>query len=159
MKKALKIIGIVVLALVVLVVGFMLLRPTPPKPPQSVGSLGEFESYLTTLAGHNAGSPSAVSLVIVKDGEIVYAKGFGLVDPAGNTPAAPDTVYNQWSMTKPFTAVAIMQLQEQGLLNIDDPVTDYVPFFEVEYPSASSEPITIRQLLNHSSGLPDNLRE
>ncbi len=159
MKKALIIVGTIVLVLIVLVGGFMLLRPTPPKPPESVGSLDELDAYLNTLVGYNAGSPSAVSLVVVKDGEIVYAEGFGVVDPEGSTPAGPDTVYNQWSMTKTFTAVAIMQLQEQGLLDLDDPVTDYVPFFEVEYPSESSETITIRHLLNHSSGLSNNVPE
>jgi CubicO group peptidase (beta-lactamase class C family) len=58
-------------------------------------------------------------------------------------------------MTKIPTAIAILQLHEQGALDIDDPVTDYVPFFKVEYPSATSKPITIRHLLNHSSGIPE----
>jgi len=65
-------------------------------------------------------------------------------------------VYGWWSMTKLVTAVAVLQLQEQGKLNIDDPVVTYLPFFSVTSPAAAREPITIRQLLNHSSGIPNN---
>jgi CubicO group peptidase (beta-lactamase class C family) len=59
-------------------------------------------------------------------------------------------------VTKIPTAMAVLQLHERGLLDIDDPVVDYLPFFDVEYPSEDSDPITIRHLLIHSSGLPDN---
>jgi CubicO group peptidase (beta-lactamase class C family) len=52
-----------------------------------------------------------------------------------------------------------MQLVEQGLINLDDPVSDYLSFFEPDYPSVSSEPVTIANLLNHSSGLRDNMPE
>jgi CubicO group peptidase (beta-lactamase class C family) len=58
-------------------------------------------------------------------------------------------------MTKIPTAIAILQLQEQGLLNLDQPVVAYLPWFEVVYPSADSPAITVRNLLRHSSGLPD----
>ena len=51
----------------------------------------------------------------------------------------------------------MLQLQEQGKLKIDDPVANYLPFFTVAYPSAASQPITIRNLLNHSSGIPNNV--
>ena len=79
----------------------------------------------------------------------------GLADGPRNIPATADTVYNQWSMVKPMTAVAVLQLHEQGLLDIDDPVADYLPFFEVQYPSENSETITIRHLIHHTSGLRD----
>jgi len=100
-----------------------------------------------------------LSLVVVKGEEIVYQKGFGLADGPRNQAATPDTVYNYWSMTKPFTALAILQLYDQGLLDLDAPVTDYLSFFDVGYPSESSETITVRHLLNHSSGLSNNVPE
>jgi hypothetical protein len=53
--------------------------------------------------------------------------------------------------------VAVLQLQDQGKLHIDDPAATHLPFFAVVYPSAASEQIMIRQLLNHSSGIPNNL--
>ena len=62
-------------------------------------------------------------------------------------------------MVKPATASAVMQLQEQGLLDIDDPVKNHLPFFNVKYPSANSKIITIRHLLTHRSGLHTNVPE
>jgi CubicO group peptidase (beta-lactamase class C family) len=160
MKKFLRIIGIIIVVLVVLIsVGYLTLVAKPLKPPQAVSNLAELEAYLDDLTGHNPDSPPGLSLVVVKDGEIVYKKGFGLADGPQNIPATADTVYNQWSMVKPITAVAVLQLHEQGLLDIDDPVVDYLPFFDVKYPSESSETITIRHLLNHSSGLRNNVPE
>jgi CubicO group peptidase (beta-lactamase class C family) len=159
-KKFLRIIGVIIAVLVVLFgVGYLTLAPKPLKPPQAVSNLAELEAYLDDLTGHNPDSPPGLSLVVVKDGEIAYQKGFGLADGPQNIPATADTVYNQWSMVKPMTAVAVLQLHEQGLLDIDDPVADYLPFFEVQYPSGSSETITIRHLLNHSSGLRNNFPE
>ena len=160
MKTILRIIGIIILLIVVLIgVGYLTLVAKPLKPPQSVSDLAELEAYLEDLTGHNPDSPPGLSLVVVKDGEIVYQRGFGLADGPQKIPAEADTVYNQWSMVKPMTAVAVLQLHEQGLLDIDDPVADYLPFFEVQYPSESSETITIRHLLNHSSGLRNNVPE
>jgi D-alanyl-D-alanine carboxypeptidase len=160
MKKILWVIGIIVVVLVALIgVGYLTLVARPLKPPQAVRNLAELEAYLDDLTGHNADSPPGLSLVVVKNREIVYQKGFGLADGPRNIPATADTVYNQWSMVKPITAVAVLQLHEQGLLDIDDPVADYLPFFEVRYPSEGSETITIRHLLNHSSGLRNNSPE
>lgn len=158
MKKStrtLKTIGIVLLALVILVTGTALLTPKPPRPPESVADMAELEAYLGELVAF--GSPPGLSLAVVKDGEIVYHRAFGLSDGPNNVPAGPDSVYHWWSVTKMFTATAIFQLQEQGRLDIDDPVAKYLSFFDVQYPSAGSQAITIRHLLNHSSGLPDNV--
>jgi CubicO group peptidase (beta-lactamase class C family) len=160
LKRTLRIAAIVLGLLVVVVgVAYLALFPRTLKPPREVGSLAELEAYLNDLTGHNPDSPPGLSLVVVKDGEIVYRKGFGMADSPKGIPATPDTVYNTWSMVKPMTAVAVLQLQEQGRLNIDDPVAEYVPFFDVEYPSESSETVTIRHLMNHSSGLRNNVPE
>jgi CubicO group peptidase (beta-lactamase class C family) len=160
MKRILRITAIVLGVLVVVVgVAYVTLFPRTLKPPREVDSLAELEAYLDDLAGHNPDSPPGLSLVVVKDGEIVYQKGFGMADGPRNIPATADTVYNTWSMVKPMTALAILQLYEQGRLNIDDPVVDTLPFFDVEYPAESSETVTIRHLLNHSSGLRNNVPE
>ena len=159
-KKALRIMGIIVAVLVVLVgVGYLALIPKPLKPPRAVSNLAELEAYLDDLTKHNPDSPAGLSLVVVKDGEIAYQRGFGMADGPRNISTTADTVYNIWSMVKPMSAVAVLQLHEQGLLDIDDPVADYLPFFKVQYPSESSETITIRHLLNHSSGLRNNVPE
>jgi CubicO group peptidase (beta-lactamase class C family) len=92
-----------------------------------------------------------LSLAIVKDGKVVYAKGLGARDLKANLQATPDTLYGIGSCTKSFTAMAVMQLQEQEKLSVNDPVKKYLPEFKVGKDEA---PITIRHLLSHSSGIP-----
>lgn len=160
MRAVLKSIGISVLVLVALaVIAYFSLRPQSLRTLEAVDNLTDLEAHLEELTGYNSDSPPGLSLVVVKDQSIVYQKGFGFADEPKNLSATPATVYNYWSMTKPITAIAIFQLYEQGKLNLDTPVTDYLPFFEVTYPSDTSELITIRHLLNHSSGLKNNVPE
>jgi CubicO group peptidase (beta-lactamase class C family) len=102
-----------------------------------------------------ASDPPGLSLVVVKNEKVVFSEGFGFADGPRDIPATPDTVYHWWSMTKVPTAIAILRLQERGMLNIDDPVSEYLPFFEVEHPVDTEGVVTIKHLMNHSSGLPD----
>lgn len=153
LRKIGKIIVGILIVVGLLAVVLMVLAPKPPKTPKSVADVAELEGYLNELVA--SGTPPGLSVTIVKDGEQVYSKGFGFADAPHVIETTPDTVYHWWSMTKVTTAVAILQLAEQGKLNLDDPVVDHLPFFQVEYPSANSEVITIRHLLNHTSGLPD----
>jgi len=136
-------------------VGIAILAPRPPSVPDSMATEAELDQFLEDLV--SSGSPPGVSLVVVKDGETVYNKGFGLADGPNGIPVTPDTVYHWYSVTKIVTAIAIMQLVERGLIDLDDPVSDYLAFFNPDYPSASSEPVTVVNLLNHSAGIPDNL--
>jgi CubicO group peptidase (beta-lactamase class C family) len=124
-----------------------------PKPPEHANNIADLEGYVNVLVGMSR--PPGLSLVVVKDGHVVYNKSFGLADSPNGILATPDTIYHWGSMTKPTTATAIMQLQERGALSIDDPVKEYLPDFYVQYPSDSSERIAIRHLLNHSSGISD----
>ena len=133
----------------------MILAPKPPKTPQNIANVAELESYLDELVASQ--TPPGLSIVVVKDGEQVYSNAFGAADGPNDIKATPATVYHWWSMTKVATAVAILQLHEQGDLDLDDPVSKHLPFFEVTYPSLDSPPITIRHLLNHTSGLPDTI--
>jgi len=91
-----------------------------------------------------------MSVAVVKEGETFYSEGFGARDPQRNLPATPDTLYGIGSITKSFVAIAIMQLEEQGLLRVDDPVSQYIPF-KLGVPG---KPIKIHHFLTHSSGLP-----
>lgn len=142
------------LILVLCGTGTAALGSHPPAAPTAVKNVQELEAYFGNLV--NYGDPPSLVFVVVKNGQTVYSRAFGLADGPQQIAATPDTVYHWYSTTKIFTAVAIFQLQEKGLLHIDDPVTDYLPFFEVSYPSSTSPRITIRNLLNHSSGIPDN---
>jgi CubicO group peptidase (beta-lactamase class C family) len=99
------------------------------------------------------GTLTGVSVAWVDDQRIVYSKGFGLADPKRNVAARPETVYRAGSISKLFTAVAAMQLAEQGQLDIDRPVTDYAPQFRIVVPFEDAGPITPRLLMGHCAGM------
>ena len=124
-----------------------------PELPKSVANIGELETYIKKLTDY--GIPQGISMVVVKDTQIVYSKGFGWADRPKQISAAPESVYHWFSITKVVTALCILQLEERGKLKIEDKVTKYLPFFEVKYPSDTSRQITILNLLNHSSGIKD----
>ncbi|HEX8806624.1 MAG TPA: serine hydrolase domain-containing protein [Candidatus Aquilonibacter sp.] len=90
-----------------------------------------------------------LAIGIVEDGRIVYARGFGYSDLTKHTRWAPDTQSYVGSISKQFTAAAILLLQQAEKLKLDDPVTRYIP----ELTMANG--VTIRQLLNQTAGLPD----
>jgi CubicO group peptidase (beta-lactamase class C family) len=90
------------------------------------------------------------SIAVVKDGETIYAEGFGLRDTQKVLPATADTLYGIGSITKSFVAIGILQLVEQGEISLDDPVSEHLPF-ELGLPD---DPITIHHLLTHSLGVP-----
>lgn len=94
----------------------------------------------------------AVGVVVGQ--KLVWAQGFGYADVARKTPATPDTIYRIASITKLFTAVAILQLRDQGKLQLDDPVAGHLPWFNMPSPYADAPTITIRHLLTHTAGLP-----
>jgi len=91
-----------------------------------------------------------LSAAILQDGEMVWARGFGFRDLARGQAATPNTLYAIASLTKSFTCVAILQLAEQGQLSVDDPIDRYVPVNI----RPGGEPIRIKHLMSHSSGLP-----
>ncbi len=91
---------------------------------------------------------------VVADQQLVWAAGFGLADVAAKQPMTPATRFRMASHSKLFTATAIMQLREQGALRLDDPVSKYLPWFQLKPSATDDPPITLEELLTHSSGLP-----
>jgi CubicO group peptidase (beta-lactamase class C family) len=90
--------------------------------------------------------------VLVARGEkVVFSGGFGFADAAGERRNTPSTKFSIGSVTKTFTAAAVLQLRDNGLVDLDAPVTDYVP----EYTPKGSAGVTLRRLLSHSAGVPD----
>ena len=89
---------------------------------------------------------------LVNDGRLIWGKGYGYADLEHETPITLDTRFRIASITKTFTAVAILQLRDSGKLQLDDPVSTYLEWFSLRYDNAP--PISIRQLLTHTSGLP-----
>jgi CubicO group peptidase (beta-lactamase class C family) len=146
---------IFLILLIVLGVGLYACAPHPPATPKKVRDVTELESYLNQLV--RSGDPPGLSVIVVKDGQIAYRNAFGYADKPHNIKATPDTVYHWWSMTKIPTAIAIMQLREQARIDLNEPVKKYLPWFDVTYPSDKSSIITIGNLLQHTSGLPDTI--
>lgn len=93
------------------------------------------------------------SLMIVHDGQPVAAEYFGLADRATQRAVGARTIYHWASITKTFTAVALMQLRDRGLLSLDDPIVDYLPELRaVHNPYGDLRQITLRHLMSHSAG-------
>lgn len=95
-----------------------------------------------------------LSVALVYDQQLLWARGFGYADIEQKIPASPQTVYRIASITKLFTCTAIVQLRDQGRLQLDDPVEKYLPWFRIQQRFPNAAPITIRQLMTHTSGLP-----
>ncbi len=93
----------------------------------------------------------AISIAVVDDQQIVWAEGFGFADQKAKIPATAETVYRIGSVSKLFTDIGIMQMVERGALDLDAPVTNYIPDFHPKNPFGA--PITLRQLMSHQSGL------
>ena len=89
------------------------------------------------------------AVLVARDGRVVLRRGVGLADREWNVSNTPDTKFRLGSLTKQFTAAAILQLAEQGRLSIDDPISKYYPAAP-----ASWSKVTIRRLLTHTSGIP-----
>ena len=96
----------------------------------------------------------AISAALVRGDTTVWAKGFGTTDRAGRIPATPDTIYSICSISKLFTAVALMQQWERGKVALDAPIERYLPWARLADDPRDSVPITLRGLLTHSAGLP-----
>src|SRR6056297_2565930 len=93
-----------------------------------------------------------VSVAVVDGTETVFAGGFGKRQLDPEAPATQDTLYGIGSSTKPITATAVMTLVDDGELTLDDAVSSYVPYFE----DAPGAPVTVRELLSHTSGMPSD---
>ena len=122
------------------------LAQVPDKAKVVAGAERAFEKFTKAYVAPAPGCAAAVSL----NGDVVFEKAFGLADMEHNVPNTTHTIFESGSVAKQFTAAALVLLQQEGKLSIDDPVRKYIP----ELPDYGS-PLTIRHLLNHTSGLRD----
>ncbi|MDD4238778.1 MAG: beta-lactamase family protein [Desulfotomaculaceae bacterium] len=99
-----------------------------------------------------AGTASSATVAIMDNGKLIYAEGFGMADREKNIAVNKDTVFNIGSVSKMFAATSIMLLVDEGKVALDEPVTIYLPEFTMA--DERYKDITVRMLLNHSSGLP-----
>ena len=108
--------------------------------------------YIDSVANEaiKTGPVAGLSIAIMQHDELVFAKGYGFANLEHSIPATAETVYGMRSISKNFTAAAILLLVQDGKLSLDDNINKYLPDF-----STKGQVVTIRQLLNHTSGIPN----
>jgi CubicO group peptidase (beta-lactamase class C family) len=141
----------------------------PPAPASSAPAIPEptgvhdltkadLEAFLDALLPAQLQSRDMAGAVVavVKDGQVLLAKGYGDADVAAKKPVVADqTLFRPGSISKVFTAIAVMQLAEQGKLDLDRDVNEYLDF---AIPKTFAEPVTLRRLLTHTAGFEEVLK-
>lgn len=128
----------------------------PQRRARLMEAVPRIDALMEAALQQGLGYP-AVSWALVIDGEVVHQRAFGLRDVAAAAPATPDTEFRIASMSKSFTALAILKLRDAGRLRLDDPVAKHVPELRRwPRPTTDAGPITIRHLLAHTGGLPED---
>src|SRR5438045_1622150 len=138
-----------------------ILQPAAPLPELALAdelTKPDVEAFLDALIPAQLQSRDIAGAVVsvVKDGQVLLAKGYGYADFAAKKPVVADkTLFRPGSISKVFTATAVMQLVEQGKLDLDRDVNDYLDF---AFPRTFPEPITLRRILTHTAGFEDTLK-
>ena len=130
--------------------------PQPRPAPELTKA--DFETFLDALIPSQLRNRNIAGAVVsvVKDGQVLFQKGYGYADVEEKKPVLPDqTLFRPGSISKLFTATAVMQLVEQGKLDLDRDVNDYLDF---PIPKTYPEPVTLRQLLTHTGGFEETLK-
>jgi CubicO group peptidase (beta-lactamase class C family) len=139
------------------------------KTISSPESVGVSERGMAALDAHiqgyiDAGKLPGALVLVARKGEVAHFSAMGMADVERGVPVSPDTIFRIYSMTKPLTSIALMQLHERGLVQLNDPVHKYIPAWEGqqvyvsgEYPDfqtrEADRAMTVRDLLSHQSGL------
>lgn len=138
----------------------------PISSPESVGlSSAGLEHLDAHIRGYiEAGQLPGALVLVARKGEVAHVSAMGMADVERGVPVRADTIFRIYSMTKPLTSIALMQLHERGKVQLDDPVHRYIPAWEGqrvyvsgEYPDfqtrEADRAMTVRDLLSHQSGL------
>ena len=147
---------LIYLFLIILLAGCV---TAPARPvtllPGDYGYLKEYMSWFVQnqMKKHNV---TGLSVALVDDQQVIWIEGFGVADKRAAIPAGADTIYRIGSISKLFTSMAALQLAEQGRLELDKPLSDYIPGFSLRSRFAGTKPITPRSIMTHHSGIPSD---
>jgi CubicO group peptidase (beta-lactamase class C family)/D-alanyl-D-alanine dipeptidase len=144
------------LVIVVASLLLVLVSDVPAKAQTEILPPEKYQAAVQKLEGWIAREVKAkrlpsLALALVDDQEVVWARGFGWADEAAGQPATAETLYRVGSVSKPFTALLVMLLVQLGLLDLDAPVSRYLPDFRPK--NQFDKELTLRQMLAHRSGL------
>src|ERR1041385_3930362 len=141
--KSIRLLSVVVLTL-------LAVTPFAPAQTAQTGAPTDMDAYAARVLKEF--DVPGLAVAIVKDGKVVFAKGYGVRKLGDPTPVDENTLFGIASNTKAFTAAALAMLVDEGKITWDDPVTKYLPYFQLYDPYVTRE-MTIRDLLTHRSGL------
>ena len=132
------------------------LRVTPPPVIPASGDYRSLQDYLDWYIPRQLQKYDVpgLSIALVDGSRLVWAKGYGYADAERAVPADAETVYQVGSVSKILTAVAALGLAERGRIDLDKPITRYLPEFAIKSRWPAADPITLRTLLTHHAGLP-----
>ena len=137
-------------------ISVLILKPLPAKDATGWPHLSEavqlIELWLDAQRDYE-GLPG-LSAAVVRDQDLIWSGGFGYSNPDKKTKTDATTIHSICSISKLFTAIAIMQLRDQGKLSLDDPVSKHLPWFAIENRYPNRGEATVQNILTHSSGLP-----
>ena len=156
MKVTRGLVVIVVMALIVVDTSRAVAEPLAQRA-EIAAALQVLDSWIAATVATREGPGLAIG--IVHDQDLVWSKGYGLADVERKTPVTSATLFRIASISKTFTATAIMQLRDAGKLRLDEPVATYLPWLTFKNTHPEGLPITVRHLLTHTSGLPRELAE
>ena len=129
--------------------------PPLAQKPEVAAAIQVLDAWIQAMVASR--EEPGLSIGIVYGQDLIWTKGYGLADVQKKLPATPSTLYRIASVSKLFTATAIMQLRDAGRLQLDDPVARHLAWFRMKNIQPDAPPITIRHLLTHTSGLPREL--
>lgn len=124
---------------------------------EAEGVVDEFELKARVNEILNRRPAVGLAVGVVHNGSLEFFYGHGLADIGSNTPITEDTVFRIGSITKTFTAIAVMQLWEQGLIDLDAPANDYLRAYRLVPAKQGFRPTTVRHLLTHTGGIPEQV--
>lgn len=129
----------------------------PEESGETTDDISEVYAQLSAVVAREqqeVGAPG-VAVAVVEDGRVAFAAGFGVVAIGGSEPVRPTTRFRIGSVTKLFTALGVMRLVDQGLIGLDTPVTQIIPELALTRSADRLPLVTVRHLLTHSAGLPE----
>jgi CubicO group peptidase (beta-lactamase class C family) len=128
-------------------------RPPGERQERAAPEIDELDLKVRVSEILNRHAAVGLAVGVVRNGRLEFFHGHGVADIATNTPITEDTVVRIASITKTFTAIAVMQLWEQGLVDLDAPANDYLRAYRLVPAKASFRPATVRHLLTHTAGI------
>ena len=144
--------------LVLVIITVLLFKERPPIKPEdlSAGDYSyaiEYSDYQIKTAMKKHKIPGVV-FAMLDGGNVIFSNAYGYADVENKIETTPDTIFKIGSISKVFTGIEVMKMQEEGLIDINMPLVDYLPEFEINSRFSETGPITVSSLLTHRSGLP-----